>query len=203
MIVDRMTKSSAFLTFKTTYLAKDYSKLHLTEIVRLNGVPLSLISDIGPQFTSHFLKSFHKSLGTQVNLSTIFHPQMDGQAERTIKTLEDMLGASVINFKGSCDDHLPFYHSNIQMASYEALYGHRCRSLFGWFEVGEAALVGPDSVLYFMEKVQLIRDSLKTSQNHRKSYEDVRRRELEFKVDDWFFHKVSPMKGVMRFGKKR
>ena len=63
-------------------------------------------------------------------------------------------------------------------------------------------MIGPDSVLYAMEKVQLIRDRLKTAQSRKKSYADVRRRELEFQVDDWVFLKVSPMKGVMRFGKK-
>ncbi|KAH0689070.1 hypothetical protein KY289_016428 [Solanum tuberosum] len=99
------------------------------------------------------------------NLSTTFHPQTDGQAERTIKTLEDMLISCVIDFKG------------------------------------EAALIRPDSVLDVMEKVQLIRDRLKTAQSRQKSYSDVRRRELEFQVDDWVFLQVSPMKGVMRFGK--
>ena len=116
----------------------------------------------------------------------------------------------MIDFKGSWDNHLPLiefaynnsYHSIIQMAPYEALYGRRCRSLVGWFEVGEAALIGLDSVLYAMDKVQLNRDTHKTAQNCQKSYADVRRRELEFQVDDWVFLKVSPMKGVMRFGKK-
>ena len=106
-----------------------------------------------------------------------------------------MLRACVIDFKGSWDDHLPLiefaynnsYHSSIQMAPYEALYGRRCRSPNGWFEVGETTLIGPDSVLYAMEKVQLIRDRLKTSQSRQKSYADVRRRELEFQVDDWVF----------------
>ena len=88
------------------------------------------------------------------------------------------------------------------MAPYEALYGCRYRSPVGWFKVGEAALVGPDSVLYAMEKVQLIRDRLKTTQSRHKSYAYVRRRQLKFQVDDWIFLKVSPMKGVMRFGKK-
>ena len=83
-----------------------------------------------------------------------------------------------------------------------ALYGRRCRSLVGWFEVGETTLIGPDLVLYAMEKVQLIRDRLKTAQSRQKSYAYVRRREVEFQVDDWVFLKVSPMKGVMRFGKK-
>ena len=101
VIVDRMTKSSRFLADKTIYLAKDYAKFYLTEIVRLHGVPLSIISDRGPQFTSHFWKSFQKGLGIQVNLSTTFHPQMDGQVERTIKTLDDILKSCVIDFKVS------------------------------------------------------------------------------------------------------
>ena len=107
--------------------------------MRLHGVPLSIVSDRGPQFTSHFWKSFQKGLGTRVNLSTTFHPQKDEQAERTIQTLKDMLRSCVIDFKGSCDDHLPLidlaynnsYHSSIQMAPYEALYGRRCRSPVG------------------------------------------------------------------------
>ena len=98
VIVDRMTKPSRFLAVKTTYSAEDYVKLFINEIVRLHGVSLSIISDRGPQFTSHFWKSFQKGLGTQVNLSTTFHPQTDGQAERTIHTLEDMLRACVIDF---------------------------------------------------------------------------------------------------------
>ncbi|WMV24292.1 hypothetical protein MTR67_017677 [Solanum verrucosum] len=121
-----------------------------------------------------------------------------------------MLRACMIDFKGSWDDHLPLiefaynnsYHSNIQMFPYEALYGRRCRSPVGWFEVGEAALIGPDSVLDAMGKVQLIIDRLKTAQSRQKSYANVRRRELEFQVDDWVLLKVSPMKGMMRFGKK-
>ncbi|WMV29868.1 hypothetical protein MTR67_023253 [Solanum verrucosum] len=107
VIVDRVTKSAHFLAVNTTNSVEDYTKLYINVIVRLNGVPLSIISDIGPPFKYHFWKSFQKGLGTQVNLSTTFHPQNDGQAERTIKTLEDRFRACVINFKGSWDDYLP------------------------------------------------------------------------------------------------
>ncbi|XP_049373445.1 uncharacterized protein LOC125838428 [Solanum verrucosum] len=134
----------------------------------------------------------------------------DGQAERTIQTLEDMLRACVIDFKGNWKDHLPLiefaynnnYHSSIQMAPYEALYGRRCRSPIGWFEVGEAGLIGPDLVHQAMEKVKVIQERLKMAQSRQKSYTDVRRRALEFEIDDWVYLKVSPVKGVMRFGKK-
>ena len=87
-----------FLKVKTTYSTEDNANLYIIEIVRLHGVPLSIISDGRPQFTSHFWKSFQKIFDTQVNLSTTFHTQMDGQAERTIQTLEDMLRVCVIDF---------------------------------------------------------------------------------------------------------
>ncbi|KAH0672805.1 hypothetical protein KY290_025037 [Solanum tuberosum] len=211
VVVDRMTKSAHFLPVKTTYGAEEYAKLYIHELVRLHGIPLSILSDRGAQFTSHFWKSFQRGLGTKVKRSTAFHPQTDGQAERTIQTLEDMLRACVLELKGSWDDHLPLiefaynnsYHSSICMAPLEALYGRRCRSPIGWFEVGEVALLGPDLVMDALEKVRMIRERLKTAQSHQKSYADVRRRDLEFKVGDWVYLKVSPMKGVVHFGKKR
>ncbi|XP_070057104.1 uncharacterized protein [Nicotiana tomentosiformis] len=88
------------------------------------------------------------------------------------------------------------------MAPFEALYGRRCRSSIWWFEVREAKLIGPDLVHQATEKVKIIKERLKTAQIHQKSYLDVRRSDLEFKEDDWVFLKVSPMKGIMRFGKK-
>ena len=88
------------------------------------------------------------------------------------------------------------------MAPYEALYGRKCRSPIGRFEVGETTLLGPDLVQQAMEKVKVIQQRLETALSHHKSYADARRRGLEFLVGDWVFLKVSPMKGVMRFGKK-
>ncbi|XP_070005198.1 uncharacterized protein [Nicotiana sylvestris] len=136
--------------------------------------------------------------------------KIDGQAERTIQTLEDMLRACVLDFKGNWDDHLPLiefaynnsYHSSIKMAPYEALYGRRCRSPVGWFEVGETELYGPDLIHQAIEKVKVIQERLRTAQSRQKSYSDVRRRDLEFEVGDWVFLRISPMKGIMRFGKK-
>ncbi|CAN4099443.1 unnamed protein product [Withania somnifera] len=178
VIVDRLTKSAHFLPVKTNYTAEEYARLYIKEIVRLHGVPISIISDRGAQFTAKFWKSFQGSLGTKVNLSTAFHPQTDGQAERTIQTLEDILRACVLDFKGSWHDHLPLiefaynnsYHSSIKMAPYEALYGRKCRSPIGWFEVGETVLLGPDLVQQAMEKVKVIQQRLKTAQSRHKSY---------------------------------
>ena len=96
----------------------------------------------------------------------------------------------MIDFKGDWDDHLPLielsynnsYHSSIQMAPYKSLYGRRCRSPIGWFEVGEAGLIGPDLVHQAMEKVKVIQEGLKTAHSLQKSYTDVRRRALEFRI---------------------
>ena len=168
MIVDRLTKSAHFLPVKTTYTAEQYAKLYLDVVVSLHEIPISIVTNRGSQFTSHFWRSFQQALGTQVHFSTAFHPQTDGQSERTIQTLEDMLRACVLDFEGSWDKYLPLiefaynnsYHSSIQMAPFEALYGRRCRTPVGWFETGEHQLLGPDLVQDSIERIRLIRERL-------------------------------------------
>ena len=136
VIVDRLTKSAHFLPVKTRYGASDYAELYVKEIVRLHGVPISIVSDRGPQFTSRFWQGFQKAMGTDLKLSTAFHPQTDGQSERTIQTLEDMLRACILDSKGSSLRYLHLvefsynnsYQASIGMAPFEALYGRKCRS---------------------------------------------------------------------------
>lgn len=101
VIIDKMIKSAHFFPVHNSYSSKDYVSLYLRELVRLHSVPLSIILDRGTQFTSYFYEAFQKGLGTQVHLSTTFHPHTDGQAERTIQSLEDMLRACVVDFKNS------------------------------------------------------------------------------------------------------
>ena len=145
-----------------------------------------------------------------MSFSTAFHPQTDGQSERTIQTLEDMLRACVMEFKGSWDTHLPLmefaynnsYQTSIGMAPYEALYGRKCRTPVCWDEVGERKLIGPEIVQITSEKIQLIRQRLKIANDRQKSYADNRRRDLEFEIGDKVFLKISPWKGVLRFGKR-
>lgn len=109
---------------------EDLAKQHIFEIVRLHWVPVSIISDHDTRFIGKFWKSLQEELGSQLQFSTAFHPQTDGQSERTIQTLEDMLQACVLDFNGSWEDHLPLvefsynnsYHSSVGMAPYEALH---------------------------------------------------------------------------------
>ena len=119
VIVDRLTKSAHFLTVRMTFTLERFYRLYIREIVRLHGVPVSIVSDRDPRFTAHFWKSFQMAMGTRLTMSTAFHPQTDGQSERTIQVLEDMR-ACVLDHKGSWEEHLPlveFAYNNIYQAS--------------------------------------------------------------------------------------
>ena len=142
-------------------------------------------------------------MGTHLNLSTAYHPQTDGQTERTIQTLEDMLRACVVDFFGSWDIHLPLvefsyntYHISIQCAPFEALYGRKCRSPLCWTEVGDAQILktitSPEMIQETTDKIVKIRERIKTARDCQKSYADNRRKPLEFNIDDKVLLKVSP-----------
>lgn len=143
-------------------------------------------------------------------MSTAYHPQIDGQTEGTIQTLEDMLRSCVLDFGGNLGEYLHLvefaynnsYHSSIGMTPFEALYGRPSRSLLCWMEFGETALLGPDLVQQTTETIKVITQKSETAQSRQKSYADKRRRILEFKVDGYIFLKVSLWKRIMRFGKK-
>ncbi|GJT84571.1 putative reverse transcriptase domain-containing protein [Tanacetum coccineum] len=150
-----------------------------------------------------------EAMGTQLDMSTAYHPETDGQSERTIQTLEDMLRACVIDFGSSWDRHLPLvefsynnsYHASIKAAPFEALYGQKCRSPVCWSEVGDSQLTGPEMIRETTEKIVQIKNRLLTARSRQKSYADVRRKPMEFQVGDMVMLKVSPWKGVIRFGK--
>ena len=107
VIVDRLTKSAHFIPVKSTYSTDKSAKVYISNIVNLHGVPTSIVSDRDSKFTSRFWRAFQQSLGTQLNLSTTYHPQTDGQTERTFQTLEDMLRACILDDGGSWDEHIP------------------------------------------------------------------------------------------------
>ncbi|KAL8134978.1 hypothetical protein AgCh_009846 [Apium graveolens] len=148
VIVDRLTKLAHFLPINERFSLDKLVHMYLKEIVMRHGVPVSIVSDRDPRFNSRFWRSFQECLGTKLNMSTAYHPQMDGQSERKIQTIEDKLRVCAINFKGIWDEHLSLvefaynngYHASIGMPPYKALYGHKCRSPVYWDEVGEQPL---------------------------------------------------------------
>ncbi|GJQ92988.1 putative reverse transcriptase domain-containing protein [Tanacetum coccineum] len=184
VIMDRLTKSAHFLPMHEDYKMDRLARLYLKEIVARHGVSILIISDRDSPFTTRFWQSMQEALGTHLDMSTAYHPQTDGQSERTIHTLEDMLRACVLDFGGSWDVHLPLvefsynnsYHSSVRCAPFEALYGRKCRSPIMWAEVGEDLRL--------------------------RNYADKRRKPLEFSVGDYVLLKVSHWKGVVRCGKK-
>ncbi|GAB2284509.1 hypothetical protein Dimus_039673 [Dionaea muscipula] len=210
VIVDRLTKSAHFLPVKVTFSLERLARLYIREIIRLHGAPVTIVSDRDPRFVSKFWGALHREFGTRLSFSTAYHPQTDGQSERTIQTLEDMLRACALDWRGNWDDHLPLmefsynnsFHSSIEMAPYEALYGRKCRSPSCWTEVGERQILGPELVDEASQKIAMIRERLATAQSRQKSYADHRRRDLEFQVGDKVFLKVSPWRGTIRFGQK-
>ncbi|KAJ9557295.1 hypothetical protein OSB04_011909 [Centaurea solstitialis] len=210
VIVDRLTKSAHFIAIRESSSAEALADIYVKEIVARHGVPVTIISDRDVRFTSRFWGKFHEDLGTRLQFSTAFHPQTDGQSERTIQTLEDMLRACVLDFGGSWDTYLPLaefsynnsFHASIGMPPYEMLYGRRCRTPICWGEVGQRELGSTEIVQQTTESIEMIRERLRTAQSRQKSYADRRRSDLEFQVGDKVLLKVSPWKGVIRFRKR-
>ncbi|WVZ88810.1 hypothetical protein U9M48_035283 [Paspalum notatum var. saurae] len=176
VVVDRLTKVAHFIPVKTTYSGAKLAELYMSRIVCLHGVPKKIVSDRGTQFTSHFWKRLHESMGTKLNFSSAYHPQTDGQTERTNQILEDMLRACAIQYV-------------IRLVS-------RCHP-FGLCMVEGAGLpcIGINQ-----------REAIVWSWNHRRrrttseeSYAYNRRRDLEFAVGDYVYLKVSPIRGLRRF----
>ncbi|GJU57516.1 putative reverse transcriptase domain-containing protein [Tanacetum coccineum] len=210
VIVDCLTKSSHFIPTRETDSMETLTMLYIEEIVSWHGMPISIISDRDSHFTSRFWQSLQSALGTQLDMSTAYHPETDGQSERTIQTLEDMLQAYVIDFGKGWERHLPLvefsynnsYHASIKAAPFEALYGRKCRSPVCWAEVGDVQLTGPEIIHETTEKIVQIRQRLQAARDRQRSYANVRRKPLEFQVGDHVMLKVSPRKGVIRFGKQ-
>jgi hypothetical protein len=210
VIVDRLTKSAHFVPVKVDYRASRYAEIYVARIMSLHGIPKTIVTDRGTQFVSQFWRQFQKSLGTKLLYSTAYHPQTGGQTERVNQILEDMLRSCALTYQDQWDECLPLaefsynnsYQESIKMAPFEALYGRRCRTPLNWSEPGERWFYGVDLVKKTEEKVRQIQKNLKVAQSRQKSYADKRRRPLMFKVGDYVYLKVSPMKGVNRFGVK-
>ncbi|GJS99930.1 putative reverse transcriptase domain-containing protein [Tanacetum coccineum] len=214
-MLNAQTEAKKEENIKTEYLGETdtmerLTSLYLKEVVSRHEVPVSIISDRDDRFTSHFWQSLEKALGTRLDMSAAYHLQTDGQSERTIQTLEDMLRTCVIDFGNGWDNHLPLvefsynnnYHTSIKAAPFEVLYGRKCRSPVCWAEVGDVKLTGLKIVHETMEKIIQIKSRIQAARDRQKSYTDVRRKPLEFQVGDKVMLKVSPWKGVICFGKR-
>jgi hypothetical protein len=210
VIVDRLTKIAHFLSVHTMYNAKKYAEIYLDQILHLHGVPKMIISDRGAQFIARFWEQLQHALGTKLIRSSAYHPQTDEHTERINQIFEDMLRAYVLQYDKTLDKCLPLaefsynnsYQTSLKMAPFEALYDRRCRTPLSWSQTGERKIFGPDLVTEAEEKVRIIQTNLKAAQSRQKSYADIRRRPLQFQVGDFIYLRVSPTRGIQRFGVK-
>ena len=171
MIVDRLTKSAYFSPIRNNFSLDRLAELYISEIVKLHGVPVSIVLDRDPRFTSRFWLKLQRALSTTLHFSTVFHPQIDGQSKRTIQTLKDMLMACVLDFKGRWMKYLPLakfiynnsYQASIGMAPYEALFGTKCRTPIYWDEVSERKLSSKELIKVSTKKIQIVRERLKVA----------------------------------------
>ncbi|GKE95895.1 putative reverse transcriptase domain-containing protein, partial [Tanacetum coccineum] len=171
------------------------ARLYLKEVVTRHGIPVSIICDRDLKFASNFWRSLQNALGTNLDMSTAYHPQTDGQSERTIQTLKDMLRACAIDFGKGWVNHLPLVEF-----SYNNSY-HTSTPVC-WTEVGEAQILGPKLIQETTEKIIQIKQRMQAAHDRQKSYADLKRKPMEFQVGDKVMLKVSPWKGVVRFGKR-
>jgi hypothetical protein len=149
-------------------------------------------------------------MGTHISFSIAYHRQTGGQTERVNQILEDMLRACVISFRKNLEKCLPFaefsynnsFQSSLGMAPFEALYGRKCRTLLNWSETGERQFFGPDMIKEAEDQVRIIRERLKTTQSHQKSYYDRHHQDVSYEIGEKAYLWVTPLKGVHRFGIK-
>ena len=127
VIMNRLIKSVHFLPMKTTYSLLKYTNLYHEEIVWLHGTPVSIVSDQDPSFVSKFWKSLQRAFGTELNFSTAFHPQTDGESKRIIQTLEDMLRLCVLDFQRNWEAHLPLVEFANNNSFHASLGWHRTK----------------------------------------------------------------------------
>jgi hypothetical protein len=206
--VDRLTKIAHFIPLRIETSGQELAELFLKHQFKYHGCSRNIISDRDPRFTSHFWESFQETMGTKLRFSTAHHPQTDGQSERTIQTLEDMLRSCALSLQGSWVDHLYLvefaynnsYHSSIGMSPQEALTGQQCRTPLWWGPAGTYPPTGPQMLEEIAEKTKMVLSRLKSAQERQKKYADIHRRPLEFQESDHVWLRVSPVRGVHRFG---
>nr|GEZ17706.1 putative reverse transcriptase domain-containing protein [Tanacetum cinerariifolium] len=182
VIVDRLTKSAIFVLMRETDPIGKLARMYLKE----------------------------KDLGTSLDMSTAYHPETDGQSERTIQTLEDMLRACAIDFGKGWVNHVSLvefsynnsYHTSIKATPFEALSGRKCRSPIFWTKVGEAQLLGPELIQETTEKIIQIKQRMQAARDRQKSYANLKRKPVEFQIGDRVMLNVLPWKGVVCFRKR-
>nr|GEY94207.1 putative reverse transcriptase domain-containing protein [Tanacetum cinerariifolium] len=181
VIVDRLTKSAHLIPTRGTDSMETLTRLYIKEIVSRHGVPIFIISDRDNHFTSRFWQSLQNALGTRLDMTIAYHPETDGQSERTTQTLEDMLRACVIDFGKGWEKHLPL-----------------CRSPVCSAKVRDIQLTRPEIIHKTTKKIMQTLQRLQDARDRQRSYANIRQKPLEFQVGDRVMLKISPRKAAYK-----
>jgi hypothetical protein len=208
VVIDKLSKSAHFIPVKSTFKAINIAEIFMKEIFRLHGIPKMVISDRDVKFTSAFWKELFAGLNTNLNFSTSYHPQMDGQTERTNQIVEDMLCMYVRTKPNKWEDYLHLvefaynngYQTSAKLSPFEILYDRKCMTPISWDNLADRLMVGPEMLQEMENMVRKVQQNLKEAQDRQKSYADQKRRHLEFQVGDHVYLKVKARKSSLKLG---
>eukprot|EP00253_Pinus_taeda_P034845 PITA_34845 len=176
VVVDKLSKSAHFIPVQSTYRVAQITNIFMQSIFRLHGLPKTIISDRDVKFTSACWKILFEGLGTQLNFSTTYHLQTDGQTERVNQAVEDMLRSYVMQQPSRWEEYLHLvefaynngYHASLQMSPFEVLYGWRCRMPSSWGGPEDKLVLGPEMLNEMEQMVKKVRANLKVAQDRQK-----------------------------------
>eukprot|EP00253_Pinus_taeda_P017413 PITA_17413 len=195
VVVDKLSKVAHFIPVQSTYKAMQIAHIFMQNVFKLHGLPKVIISDRDVKFTSTFWRTLLAELGTQLNFSTTYHPQTDGQTEQVNQVVEDMLRACVMMKPTQWEEYLHLiefaynngYHTSTQLSPFEVLYGRKCCTPSSWGGPEDRLRFGPDMLKEMEDMVKKVCSNLKAAQDRQKSFADQKRRFKEFQVGDHVF----------------
>eukprot|EP00253_Pinus_taeda_P007770 PITA_07770 len=207
VVVDKLSKVAHFIPVQSTYKAVQIAHVFMQNIFRLHGLPKTIISDRDVKFTSAFWRALFAELGTQLNFSTAYHPQTNGQTERVNQIVEDMLRACVMQKPTQWEDYLHLvefaynngYHTSIQMSPFEVLYGRKCRTPTNWSSPEDKLRLGPEMLKEMEDMVKRVRTNLKAAQDQQKNFADRKRRFKEYQVGDHVYIRIQARKSTLQW----
>eukprot|EP00253_Pinus_taeda_P032874 PITA_32874 len=202
VVVDKLSKAAHFIPVQSTYKAAQIAHIFMQNVFKLHGLPKTIISDRDVKFTLAFWRTLFFELGTQLNFSTAYHPQTDGQTERVNQVVEDMLRAYVMQQPMLWEVEFTYnngYHTSTQLSHFEVLYGRKCRTPSNWGGPEDRLILAPDMLKEMEDMVKRVRANLKVFQDRQKKFVDRKRRFKEYQVGDHVYIKIQAKRSTLQW----
>eukprot|EP00253_Pinus_taeda_P035101 PITA_35101 len=207
VVVDKLSKSAHFIPVQSTYHAAQIANVFMQNIFKLHGMPKTIISDRDVKFTSVFWRTLFEGLGTELNFSTAYHPQTDGQTERVNQVVEDMLRSYVMQQPTRWEEYLHFvefaynngYHASLRMSPFEVLYGQKCRTPSSRGGPEDRLLLGPEMLEEMEVMVKRVRANLKIAQDRQNNFADRKRTFKEYQVGEHVYVRIQARKSTLQW----